>query len=137
MRFFSREVMAVVEEPGLNCSHLPAAASLLRFVAFARDGEAKMAMSKKPTSAHGFSRATNHSLNVRGSLQPSSEPPVFDKLRVRPSLQRVSALCLLPSHRARARGAGGQLHAIDANIYIHHQRRGPLERLPQTAQHGR
>ena len=55
MRFFSREVMAVVEELALNCSHLPAAASFVRFVAFARDGEAKMAMSKKPTSAHGFS----------------------------------------------------------------------------------
>ena len=74
MRFSSREVMAVVEELALSCSHLPAAASLLRLVAFARDGEAKMAMSKKPTSNYGFSRATNHSLNVRVSLQPSSEP---------------------------------------------------------------
>ena len=74
MRFFSREVMAGMEELVYSYSHLPAAASLLRFVAFARDGEAKMAMSKKPTSAYGFSRATKHSSNVRGSLQPSSEP---------------------------------------------------------------
>ena len=68
MRFSSREVMAVVEELVWNCSHPPAAASLLRFVAFARDGEDKMAMSKKPTSAHGFSRATNHERARRQSV---------------------------------------------------------------------
>ena len=39
MRFFSREVMAVVEEFVLELSHQPAAASLVSFVAFARDGE--------------------------------------------------------------------------------------------------
>ena len=39
MRFFSREVMAGMEELVYSYSHLPAAASLLRFVAFARDGE--------------------------------------------------------------------------------------------------
>ena len=116
----------------MSCAVCSAAVvSLARLALFLGHSDSPTAMSKKPTSAYGFSRATKHSSNVRGSLQPSSEPPVFDKLRVRPSLQRVSALCLLPSHRARARGAGGQLHAIDAAhrlhaidatpIYRHHQ----------------
>ena len=39
MRFFSREVMAVVEELTFSYSRVPAAAPLVRLVAFARDGE--------------------------------------------------------------------------------------------------
>ena len=59
MRFFSREVMAVVEELVFNCSHLPAAASLLRFVAFARDGEAKWPCLKNLLALTGFRAQRN------------------------------------------------------------------------------